>query len=84
MSVKSEMEMRLQEAFQPSHLEVVDDSDSHIGHAGHDGAGESHFNVKIRAAAFAGMNRVQRHRAVHKALGDIVPRIHALALDIGS
>ncbi|MDE4095887.1 MULTISPECIES: BolA family protein [Rhodobacterales] len=84
MSVKSEMEMRLQEAFQPSHLEVVDDSDSHIGHAGHDGAGESHFNVKIRAAAFAGMNRVQQHRAVHKALGDIVPRIHALALDIGS
>ncbi|MEX5599655.1 BolA family protein [Pseudophaeobacter sp. C1-32P7] len=84
MSVKSEMEMRLQEAFQPSHLEVVDDSDSHIGHAGHDGAGESHFNVKIRAAAFTGMNRVQQHRAVHKALGDIVPRIHALALDIGS
>ncbi|MEX5565799.1 BolA family protein [Pseudophaeobacter sp. 1A16562] len=84
MSVKSEMEMRLQEAFHPSHLEVVDDSDSHIGHAGHDGAGESHFNVKIRAAAFAGMNRVQQHRAVHKALGDIVPRIHALALDIGS
>ncbi|ANP38409.1 BolA family transcriptional regulator [Phaeobacter gallaeciensis] len=84
MSVKSEMEMRLQEAFQPSHLEVVDDSDSHIGHAGHDGAGESHFNVKIRAAAFAGMNRVQQHRAVHRALGDIVPRIHALALDIGS
>lgn len=84
MSVKSEMEMRLQEAFQPSQLEVVDDSDSHIGHAGHDGAGESHFNVKIRAAAFAGMNRVQQHRAVHKALGDIVPRIHALALDIGS
>ena len=84
MSVKSEMEMCLQEAFQPSHLEVVDDSDSHIGHAGHDGAGESHFNVKIRAAAFAGMNRVQQHRAVHKALGDIVPRIHALALDIGS
>lgn len=84
MSVKSEMEMRLQEAFQPSHLEVVDDSDSHIGHAGHDGAGESHFNVKIRAAAFAGMNRVQQHRAVHKALGEIVPRIHALALDIGS
>jgi BolA protein len=26
---------------------------------------------------------VARHRAVHKALGDVVPRIHALALDIG-
>jgi BolA protein len=38
----------------------------------------------IRAGAFAGMNRVAQHRAVHKALGDIVPRIHALALDISS
>jgi BolA protein len=84
MSIKEEMETRLQEAFKPSRLEVVDDSDSHIGHAGHDGRGESHFNVMIRAEAFAGMNRVAQHRAVHKALGDIVPRIHALALDIGS
>ncbi|MDE4134437.1 BolA family transcriptional regulator [Phaeobacter sp. QD34_3] len=84
MSIRREMEIRLQEAFNPSRLEVVDDSDSHIGHAGHDGQGESHFNVMIRAEVFAGMNRVAQHRAVHKALGDIVPRIHALALDIGS
>ncbi|KAE9629603.1 BolA family transcriptional regulator [Parasedimentitalea maritima] len=82
MSVKDEMENRLQAAFEPTELEVVDDSDSHRGHAGHDGKGESHFNVRIRAAGFAGQNRVQRHRMVHKALGDIVPRIHALALDI--
>ncbi|CUH86420.1 transcriptional regulator BolA [Phaeobacter sp. CECT 5382] len=84
MSIRAEMEQRLTEAFDPSALQVVDDSNSHIGHAGHDGSGESHFNVMIRAAAFAEMNRVQQHRAVHKALGDIVPRIHALALDIGS
>ncbi|MEP2716625.1 BolA family protein [Pseudophaeobacter sp.] len=84
MSIRVEMEQRLQEAFAPTALEVVDDSNSHIGHAGHDGSGESHFNVMIRAAAFAGQNRVQQHRAVHRALGDIVPRIHALALDIGS
>ncbi len=83
MSVKAEIETALREAFQPGVLEVHDDSDSHRGHAGHDGKGESHFNVKIRAEAFGGMNRVAQHRAVHKALGDIVPRIHALALDIG-
>jgi BolA protein len=30
------------------------------------------------------MGRVQRHRAVHAALGpDLIARIHALALDIG-
>ena len=84
MSVRDEIEARLRSAFQPSDLEVVDDSDRHLGHAGHDGHGESHFNVRIRAAAFAGQSRVAQHRAVHKALGDIVPRIHALALDIGA
>ena len=84
MSIRVEMEQRLREAFEPTELEVVDDSNSHIGHAGHDGSGESHFNVRIRSAAFEGQNRVQQHRAVHRALGDIVPRIHALALDIGS
>ncbi|OIQ42640.1 MAG: BolA family transcriptional regulator [Roseobacter sp. MedPE-SWde] len=84
MSIRVEMEQRLREAFEPTELEVVDDSNSHIGHAGHDGSGESHFNVRIRSAAFEGKNRVQQHRAVHRALGDIVPRIHALALDVGS
>ena len=82
MSVKSEIEDALREAFNPRRLEVVDDSDSHLGHAGHDGQGESHFNVLIRSKDFGPMPRVARHRAVHKALGGLVGRIHALALDI--
>ena len=83
MSVTQEIHERLTTAFPPSDLEVVDDSESHRGHAGHSGSGESHFNVMIRAKSFAGMSRVARHRAVHKALGaDLVGRIHALALDI--
>lgn len=84
MSIKTEMETALRSAFDPSALEVVNESHKHAGHAGDDGSGESHFAVRIRAGAFAGMNRVQQHRAVHKALGGIVPRIHALALDIGA
>ncbi|MEM1005923.1 MAG: BolA family protein [Pseudomonadota bacterium] len=83
MSVSEEIQTRLQVAFDPHELEVVDDSESHRGHAGFQEGGESHFNVRIRAAAFKGQSRVAQHRAVHKALGDIVPRIHALALDIG-
>ncbi|MFY0310303.1 BolA family protein [Leisingera sp. D0M16] len=84
MSVQQEMEAALQAAFAPSALEVVNESHKHAGHAGDDGSGESHFAVRIRAEAFAGMNRVAQHRAVHKALGNIVPRIHALALDTGA
>ncbi len=82
MTVTDEIRSRLQVAFDPRELEVVDESESHRGHAGYQEGGESHFNVRIRASAFEGQSRVARHRAVHKALGDIVPRIHALALDI--
>ena len=85
MSVVDEIETRLGAAFQPHALEVVDESDQHAGHAGNPGGGESHFRVTIAAAAFAQMSRIERHRAVHRALGaELVARIHALALHISA
>ena len=83
MRVTDEITEKLNAAFAPRELEVVDDSESHRGHAGFQEGGESHFNVRIRSEAFAGQSRIARHRAVHSALGrDLVGRIHALALDI--
>lgn len=85
ISVTEEIRTRLQDAFQPSALQIDDDSERHRGHAGYQDGGESHFNVMIRAAAFDGQSRIARHRAVHAALGqDLLGRIHALALDIGA
>lgn len=85
MTVTEEIRTRLDAAFGPSRLEVVDDSESHRGHSGFREGGQSHFNVVIRAPAFGDMTRLQRHRAVHTALGaDLVGRIHALALDIAA
>lgn len=81
--VQDEISNRLAAAFAPTRLDVVDDSESHRGHGGYREGGQSHFNVLIRAAAFAGQSRVARHRAVHAALGaELISRIHALALDI--
>jgi BolA protein len=83
MPVKDEIHQKLTAAFDPDHLEVVNESHHHSGHAGDDGSGESHFNVLIRADAFAPMSRLQRHRAIHAALGpELIGRIHALTLDI--
>ena len=83
MSKTQEIEERLIAAFAPRELSVVDDSESHRGHAGFSEGGESHFNVRIRSEAFKGQNRLARHRAVHAALGpDLIGRIHALALDL--
>ena len=82
MSKRQEIEDRLREAFSPRELQVVDDSESHRGHAGYPEGGESHFNVAIRAAQFKNMNRLARHRAIHAALGpQLISEIHALAID---
>ncbi|KIN61474.1 BolA family protein [Sulfitobacter noctilucae] len=83
MSKAEEIEARLRAALAPREIEVVDDSESHRGHAGFQEGGESHFNVRLRAEAFKGMNRLARHRAVHGAIGpELMGRIHALALDL--
>ena len=72
--------LRLQEAFAPLALEVIDESHRHAGHAGaRDGRG--HFRVRIVSAAFAGMAPLARHRAVYAALDGLMQaEIHALAI----
>ncbi|SHJ64238.1 transcriptional regulator, BolA protein family [Shimia gijangensis] len=83
MLVRQEIHEKLNIAFTPRTLEVVDDSEKHRGHAGYQEGGQSHFNVLIRSEAFENMSRLQKHRAVHNAIGpELVARIHALALDI--
>jgi BolA protein len=79
--VAPEIAKRLEEALAPTHLQVINDSDRHLGHAGHDGSGESHFTVEIESPRFTGMSRLDRQRAVNAALGDLLRnRIHALAI----
>ena len=79
--VQQEMERLLTEAFEPTRLEVINDSAKHAGHSGDDGSGESHFTIVIEAPAFADVSRLERQRMVNKALGDIPgQRVHALAI----
>lgn len=79
--VAAEMIRRLTQALHPVRLDLEDQSASHVGHAGHDGRGESHFALAIESAAFEGLNRVQRQRAVYAALGDLMQeRVHALTI----
>ena len=79
----TEIERRLVAALSPDSVAVIDDSDDHSGHAGHSGDGESHFTVRLVAASFAGLSRVERQRAVYAALGDLMApdRVHALVIE---
>ena len=79
--VATEIRQRLVAGLAPTRLELDDQSDRHIGHAGHNGRGESHFALIIESAAFTGLNRVARQRAVYAALGDLMEeRVHALTI----
>jgi BolA protein len=79
--VAAEIEKRLRDALRPERLEVIDDSETHRGHAGHDPRGESHFTVRVVSAAFEGRNRVARQRMVNAALAELLrDRVHALAM----
>jgi BolA protein len=82
MTVAATIAAKLTAAFAPSALEVVDDSHRHAGHAGASPAGETHFHVRIVAAAFEGQSRVARQRALYKALAaELAGPVHALALE---
>lgn len=85
MRIAAEIEQKLRTYFAPDLLQVVDESEKHRGHAGWNEGGESHFHVILRAQAFRGMSRIERHRAVHKALGTtLTDSIHALSLDLSA
>lgn len=72
---------RLTTALSPTRLDLEDQSHQHIGHSGHDPRGESHFALIIESSAFTGLNRVERQRKIHAALGDLLrERVHALTI----
>ncbi|MGE0282275.1 MAG: BolA family protein [Rhizobiaceae bacterium] len=90
MSIQERIEEKLQKAFAPERLDVINESHQHAGHhhveSGHhatfDGTGETHFRVRIVADKFAGMGRVDRHRAVNELLADeLKAGLHALAIE---
>ena len=81
MNVKGVIEKTLQQEFSPVSLNVIDESHLHQGHAGWREGGETHFRVEIESAQFAGLTRIQRHRAINEALADLLAnQIHALAI----
>jgi BolA family transcriptional regulator, general stress-responsive regulator len=79
--VAAEMTRRLQATLNPTAMELIDDSEAHRGHAGHDERGESHFSLTIESPSFIGKSRVEMQRMVHAALGDLLgDRVHALSI----
>jgi BolA protein len=83
MSVRDLIVEKLSVKFAPSHLEVIDESEKHRGHAGWNAAGETHFRVRIAAPGLAGQSRLAQHRAIMETLdAELKAGVHALAVEL--
>jgi BolA family transcriptional regulator, general stress-responsive regulator len=78
---------KLQAAFAPDSIEVIDESHKHASHAHavkRPGAAASgtHFRVKVVSEAFRGKSLVERHRAINHLLrAEFDAGVHALAIE---
>jgi BolA family transcriptional regulator, general stress-responsive regulator len=82
MPVRETIVAKLSAKFAPTHLEVIDESARHQGHAGSRPEGETHFRVRISSRALSG-TRVAQHRAVMEVLdAELKDGVHALAIEV--
>ena len=82
MSQRAEkIQSLLEDTFQPTYLNIEDESWKHAGHAGAKEQGGGHFVVEIVSTQFSGKSRIERHRMVNAAVKELFgPSIHALTI----
>lgn len=82
MTRLDKIKQALEKAFKPSYLEVIDDSAEHYGHAGAL-TGKGHFTVKISTPHLQNKSRLEQHRLIYAALGELMQTdIHALSIKV--
>ncbi|MCP5381105.1 MAG: BolA family transcriptional regulator [Kordiimonadaceae bacterium] len=83
MTVKENIELKVNKSINPEFLEVMDESHKHAGHAGARPEGETHFHINMTASALNGKSRVERQRLIYNILKDeLAGPIHALSLNL--
>ncbi|MGV1795011.1 BolA/IbaG family iron-sulfur metabolism protein [Rhizobium lusitanum] len=82
-TLKSRIETKLNQAFAPERLAVINESHLHAGHQPDmTGTGETHIRIRIVSAKFTGMPRLARHRAINELLKpELDAGLHALAVE---
>lgn len=83
MKIEKQLQDIVEKDFNPVRYELINESDDHIGHAGHDGSGDSHFKLIVVSEMFDGYNRIQRHRLMHAAVDHLYSSgLHALSIKL--
>lgn len=83
MRMEDLIKEKLENGLQISHLEIINESAKHKGHAGDNGSGQTHFKLIVVSDAFEGQTRIQRHYLVYSLL-DIAFKqgLHALSMSL--
>lgn len=80
MDTKEKIIERLK-TLNPVRLNIIDNSAYHQGHASAKEHGGGHFKVEIISDKFNNLSKVQRHKVVYEAIGDLMEgEIHALQI----
>lgn len=79
MTLQEEIEDKLKKNYNPTHLEVTNESSKHHVSKG----SESHFKLTIVAEFFNNQSMLERHRNINTLLAEeLKNRIHALSMSI--
>lgn len=90
------IERKLRQDLSPTHLEVLDESAQHAGHAGvlesqhadtdadtAGSAGGTHYRIRVASAKFDGLKLVNKHRLIYASLQTFIDQgVHALAIEV--
>ena len=77
---RARIEEAIRERLEAVHVEVIDESHLHAGHAGA-ASGGGHFRATVVSSLFEGKTPVARQRLVYTALAvEMTADIHALSL----
>ncbi len=75
MKIQPQIEQTIIDHYDVEFIELLNESHMHSGPAP-----ESHFKLTLVTADFINVTKVKRQQSVYKALKELMPQFHALAL----
>ena len=85
MTIEEQIKALVEERLAPVSYQLINESAKHVGHAGDDGSGQTHFNLVVVSSVFDGMSRVQCHQYVNSMLEGLFDKgLHAISLKLSS
>ena len=85
MQMDERIKRLIEDNLHPTHMELINESHKHAGHAGDDGSGQTHFKLKVSSKAYEGLSKIERHRKTMTILDEAFKQgLHALSLDLST